>query len=71
MKRIPAIVLLAVLSLGVMPVATAQVFMGPDSGRQAQRAAKKEQKTQNKLARKQQKAARKQAKAQRKAARKG
>ena len=70
MKRIPAILLLVALSFASIPL-NAQIFMGPDSTRQAQKAAKKTQKAQEKLARKQQKALRKEAKAQRKAAQKG
>ena len=70
MKRIPAIVLLAVLSVTWLMPAKAQIFKGPDSARQAQKAAKKERKAQAKAARKQQKAMNKYEKAQRKAARK-
>jgi len=70
MKRIAATVLLAALSVASMP-ASAQIFRGPDSQRQAEKAGKKQQKAQNKAFLKQQKALRKQAKAQRKAARKG
>jgi hypothetical protein len=71
MKRIPAIVLLLALSFSWPTPAKAQIFMGPDSVRQAQKAAKKDQKARDKAAKKQQKAMRKQEKAQRKAAKKG
>lgn len=70
MKRIATTLLLVVLSVASMP-ATAQIFRGPDSARQAEKASKKTQKAQNKAARRQQKALQKQQKAQRKAARKG
>jgi len=68
MKRILAFMLLVALSFAWSMPATAQIFKGPDSARQAQKAAKKEQKASNKAARKQQKAAKKYEKAQRKAA---
>lgn len=68
MKRILAFMLLVALSFAWAMPATAQIFKGPDSARQAQKAAKKEQKVSNKAARKQQKAAKKYEKAQRKAA---
>jgi len=71
MKRIPAVLLLLALSFAWSRPAQTQIFMGPDSARQAQKAAKKEQKAHDKAAKKQQKAMRKQEKAQRKAARKG
>ncbi len=71
MKRIPAVILLIALSFASLTPAKAQIFMGPDSARQAQKAAKKEQRARDKAAKKQQKAMRKQEKAQRKAARKG
>ena len=67
MKRI-AFILLAVLSFACSTPAKAQIFMGKDSARQAQRAAEKEQKAQRKAAKKQQKAMQKAEKAQRKAA---
>ncbi len=70
MKRILATVLLAGLSFASTP-ANAQIFRGPDSQRQAEKAGKKQMKAQNKAFLKQQKALKKQAKAQRKAARKG
>jgi hypothetical protein len=65
MKRIPALILLLALSLAP---AGAQIFTGPNSARQAQKAGEKQQKAQNKAARKQQKAIAKSEKAQRKAA---
>jgi HEAT repeat protein len=70
MKRIPAFILLAALSFACSIPAKAQVFRGPDSARQAQKAAEKQQKALNKAAKKQQKATKKYEKAQRKAARK-
>ena len=70
MKRITAIALLAILSFAWSRSAKAQIFKGPDSARQAQKAAKKERKAQAKAARKQQKAMNKYDKAQRKAAKK-
>jgi hypothetical protein len=44
MKRIPAFILLVTLSFAWLIPAKAQIFSGPDSARQAQKAAKKEQK---------------------------
>jgi hypothetical protein len=67
MKRIPALILLVVLSFAWWTPAKAQIFRGPDAARQAQKAAKKNQKTANKAARKQEKALQKAAKKQRKA----
>jgi hypothetical protein len=53
MKRIAAFILLVACALaGSMP-AGAQIFMGPNSGRQAQKALKKQQKAQSKAAKKQ------------------
>jgi hypothetical protein len=66
MKRIAAFLLL-VLGLACLKPVQAQIFMGPDSTRQAQKAAKKQQKAFVKRAKKQQKALRKYQKAQRKA----
>jgi hypothetical protein len=66
MKRIAAFILLVALA-GSMS-ATAQIFMGPNSARQAQKAAKKQQKAQNKAAEKQRKAMKKYQKTQQKAA---
>jgi hypothetical protein len=71
LKRIPVLMLLVALCFaGSMP-ARAQIFRGPDSARQAEKANKKQQKALQKAARKQQKAFRKSSKAQRKAAKKG
>jgi hypothetical protein len=70
MKRIPALILLAALSLALVMPSRAQIFRGPDSEKKAQKANKKQQKALNKAARKQQKAMRKKEKAQRKAAKK-
>ena len=68
MKRIPALLLLAVVGVACSPPAKSQIFMGPDSARRAQKAADKQQKASRKAARKQQKAAKKYQKQQRKAA---
>jgi uncharacterized membrane protein (DUF106 family) len=68
MKR--TVVLMAVV-LGILASqipARAQIFMGPNSARQAQKAAKKQQKAAIKAARKQQKAMQKIDKQHRKAA---
>jgi len=70
MKRIPALVLLAALSFAGSMHAKAQIFRGPDSERQAQKAAKKQQKALNKAAKKQQKKSTKAAKKQQKAIKK-
>lgn len=64
MKRIPAFVLI-LLSFAWVAPARAQIYRGPNSAEQAQKAAKKEQK---RTAKEQRKAAKKLAKAQRKAA---
>jgi hypothetical protein len=69
MKRIPSLILLVALSVASMPAA-AQIFTGPNSARQAQKAGIKQQKALNKAYIKQQKAANKYQKAQRKAAQK-
>jgi hypothetical protein len=66
MKRIPSLILLVALSAVSSMPATAQIFTGPNSARQADKAGIKEQKALNKAARKQQKAANKYQKAQRK-----
>jgi len=67
MKQIPSLILLLAFSLAASMPVKAQIFRGPDSERQAQKAAKKQQKALNKAAKKQQKksikAARKQEKA--------
>jgi hypothetical protein len=67
-KRIPALTLLVALSFAWSIPAKAQVFSGPNSARQAQKAVKKEQKAQGKAAKKQQKSMQKYEKAQQKAA---
>ena len=64
MKRIPAFVLI-LLSFAWPAPARAQIYRGPDSAKQARKAAQKGQK---KAAKQQRKAAKKLAKAQRKAA---
>jgi len=64
MKRIPVFVLI-LLSLAWLAPAHAQIYRGPNSAEQAQKAAKKAQK---RTAKQQRKAAKKLAKAQRKAA---
>jgi hypothetical protein len=70
MKPIVALaLLLASLSFAGATPARAQIFHGPDSARQAQKAAKKQQKAYNRANRKQLKAFNKQQKAQLKAAR--
>jgi hypothetical protein len=68
MKRIPALILMFALSVAWSMPVSAQIFTGPNSARQAQKAGEKQQKAQNKAARKQQKAIAKSEKAQRKAA---
>jgi hypothetical protein len=68
MKRIPALILLVALSFAWSIPAKAQIFSGPNSARQAQKAAEKQQKAQNKAAKKQQKSMQKYEKAQQKAA---
>jgi hypothetical protein len=68
MKQIPALILLSALSLAWSMPSKAQIFSGPDSARQAQKAAKREQKAQNKAAKQQQKSMKKYEKAQQKAA---
>ena len=67
MKRVPAFILLIVFSFACSVSAKAQIFMGKDSARQAQNAAKKQQKA---LKKAQRKAIKKYEKAQRKAAKK-
>jgi hypothetical protein len=68
MKRIATLILLVASSFAWSIPANAQIFTGPDSARQAQKAAKKEQKAQTKAAQKQQKSMKKYEKAQQKAA---
>jgi len=64
MKRVPAFVLI-LFSLAWLAPAHAQIYRGPNSAEQAQKAAKKEQK---RTAKQQRKAAKRLAKAQHKAA---
>jgi len=64
MKRIPAFALM-LLSVAWLAPAQAQIFRGPDSAKQARKAAMKDQKRATKQ---QRKASKKLAKAQRKAA---
>ena len=66
MKQFVTLLLLLSLSCASLR-ATAQIFMGPNSGKQAQKAAKKEKKTEFKNAKKQQKAMRKYEKREQKA----
>lgn len=68
MRRIFTFALLLGLSFAWSRPASAQIFRGPDSARQADKASKKQQKAWQKSAKKQQKAMKKQEKAQRKAA---
>jgi len=70
MKRIPAFMLLFILSFAWSIPARAQIFRGKDSVRRSQKAAKKQQKALNKAAKKQRKRMKKYQKAQRKAAKK-
>ncbi len=62
MRRIPALILLVILSIACAAPARAQIFMGKDSAQRAQKAAKKQQKARNKAIKKYQKAQRKAAK---------
>lgn len=66
MKRIVAVVLLLLSSALSIP-AHAQIFMGPNSQKQAEKAAKKERKIELKNAKKKQKAMRKYEKHEQKA----
>jgi biopolymer transport protein ExbB/TolQ len=70
MKRVPAFILLIALSFACSISTKAQIFMGKDSARQAQNAAKKQQKGSKKAAQKQRKAMKKYEKVQRRAAKK-
>jgi hypothetical protein len=70
MNRISALLLLGVLSFASPAPAKAQIFRGPDAARQAQKAAKKNQKTANKAAVKKEKALQKAARKQQKAVKK-
>lgn len=67
MKRIFAAALLLFLTPVLSMPASAQIFMGPNSQKQAEKAARKEKKTELKNAKKQQKAMRKYAKRELKA----
>ena len=69
MKRIPALILLGAASFAWSTPVEAQIFMGKDSARQSQKAAKAEQKAFKKAAKKQRKAMKKYQKAQQKVAR--
>ena len=59
MKRVPAFILLIVFSFACSVSAKAQIFMGKDSARQAQNAAKKQRKTMKKYEKAQRKVAKK------------
>lgn len=67
MKRIITTALLLLLASALSVPASAQIFMGPNSQKQAEKAARKEKKTELKNAKKQQKAMRKYAKRELKA----
>jgi hypothetical protein len=67
MKRIVTVVLVLLLSSALATPASAQIFMGPNSQKQAENAAKKEKKTELKNAKKKQKAMRKYEKREQKA----
>jgi len=67
MKRILTVVLLLILTSAWSTPAHAQIFMGPNSQKQAEKAAKKERKQELKSAKKQQKAMRKYEKREQKA----
>jgi 1,4-alpha-glucan branching enzyme len=69
-KRVHALILLVALSFMWSVPATSQIFMGKDSARQSQAAAKKTQEAQKKAAKKQRKAMKQAENAQRKAAKK-
>jgi hypothetical protein len=68
MRRISVFLLLVALSFAWSLPAAAQIYTGPNSARQADKAGKKQQKALAKTAKKQQKATAKSEKAQRKAA---
>lgn len=68
MRRIVTVVLVLLLSSALTP-ASAQIFMGPNSQKQAEKAAKKEKKTELKNAKKRQKTMRKYEKREQKAER--
>ena len=67
MKRIVTVFLLLLLTSTLSMSLRAQIFMGPNSQKQAERAAKKEKKTGLKTAKKKQKAMRKYEKHEQKA----
>lgn len=67
MKRIITVVLVLILSSALTMPARAQIFMGPNSQKQAEKAARKEKKTELKNAKKKQKAMRKYEKREQKA----
>ena len=69
MKRVVTVVLVLLLSSALTTPAPAQIFMGPNSRKQAETAAKKEKKTELKNAKKKQKAMRKYEKREQKAER--
>ncbi|HTZ97754.1 MAG TPA: hypothetical protein VMB18_15235 [Terriglobales bacterium] len=62
MRRIVTNVLVLIATFTLVMPAGAQIFMGPNSQKQAEKAAKKEKKTELKTAKKRQKAMRKYAK---------
>jgi hypothetical protein len=59
MKRVVTVVLVLLLSSALMTPTHAQIFMGPNSQKQAEKAAEKEKKAELKNAKKKQKAMRK------------
>jgi multidrug efflux pump subunit AcrB len=67
MKRIITVALLLMVSSAWSTPAHAQIFMGPNSQKQAEKSAKKEKKTELKNAKKKQKAMRKYEKKEQKA----
>jgi len=69
MKRVVTVVLVLLLRSALTTPAPAQIFMGPNSQKQAEKAAKKEKKTEIKNAKKKQKAMRKYEKREQKAER--
>jgi len=69
MKRVVTVVLVLLLSSALTTPVPAQIFMGPNSQKQAETAAQKEKKTELKNAKKKQKAMRKYEKREQKAER--
>ncbi|HXW91920.1 MAG TPA: hypothetical protein VEK33_15340 [Terriglobales bacterium] len=69
MKRAVTVVLMLLLSSALTTPAPAQIFMGPNSQKQAEKAANKEKKAELKNAKKKQKAMRKYEKREQKAER--